>query len=218
MEPLNEIERRVLGALIEKKLAQPQYYPLTLNALVAACNQKSNRDPLMDLDEATVFDTVEALRERQLVSRVLAGAGSRTDRFRTDAAQTLGWDAAAQAVMAELLLRGPQTVGELRTRCGRMHNFESTEQVSATLQQLADGEPTFVVQLPRAAGQSAVRFRHTLYAPEEAGAFAQGVERAAPAAPATRAASSGVAAELEALREEMKALRERVERLEGERG
>jgi uncharacterized protein len=217
MEPLNEVERRVLGALIEKKLAQPQYYPLTLNALVAACNQKSNRDPLMDLDEATVFDTVEALRERQLVSRVLAGAGSRTDRFRTDAAQTLGWGAPAQAVMAELLLRGPQTVGELRTRCGRMHHFESTEEVSATLQRLAEDEPTFVVQMPRAAGQSAVRFRHTLYWPEEAAGFEQGIERANPVAPAARAATGGMAAELAALREELQALRERVERLE-ERG
>jgi uncharacterized protein YceH (UPF0502 family) len=96
-----------------------------------------------------------------------------------------------------------------------MHTFESTEQVSATLQRLADGEPTFVVQMPRAAGQSAVRFRHTLYLPEEAAGFEQG--GALPVAAAPRATSGGVSAELEALREEVKGLRERVERLEAER-
>ncbi|MBN2445158.1 MAG: YceH family protein, partial [Phycisphaerae bacterium] len=165
LEPLTELQRRVLGVLIEKALAQPTYYPLTLNALVTGCNQKSNRDPVMELDEATAWDTLEELRKRELASRVLPGAGSRTDRFRHDAGRKLGWSVPQLAIMAELLLRGPQTVGELRTRCARMRKFESVEAVSAELDALAGGDAPVVAMMPRAAGQAAARFRHLLYEP-----------------------------------------------------
>ena len=160
---LNELERRVLGVLLEKSLAQPSYYPMTLNAIVAACNQKSNRDPLMHLDEDRVWDTLDVLRERGLVSRILAGMGSRVDRFRHEAKTALGWEKPQRAIMAELLLRGPQTVSDLRARCSRMCAFENSESVAAVLTSLSESDPPRVAPLPRGPGQSVVRFTHLLY-------------------------------------------------------
>lgn len=116
-ESLKPVERRVLGVLLEKSLAQPSYYPMTLNAVVNACNQKSNRDPTMNLNEDAVWDALDALRERGLVARMLAGMSGRVDRFKHEAKTHFGWEKPQRAVMAELLLRGPQTVGELRSRC-----------------------------------------------------------------------------------------------------
>lgn len=165
--PLNAVERRVLGVLIEKALAQPQYYPMTTNAVVVACNQKSNRDPEMNLDEEAVYDALERLRVAGLVSRLLPGAGSRVERYRHEVKEALGWEKPQRAVMAELLLRGPQTVGELRGRCGRMYPFENIESVQAVLDSLAGGERPWVATLPRNPGQSAIRFAHRLYAEEE---------------------------------------------------
>ena len=184
------------ASLIEKQLSQPQYYPLTLNALVNGCNQKSNRDPTMELDEATVYDTLEELRGRDLISRVLAGAGSRTDRFRHDLGRTVGWQTPQLAIMAELLLRGPQTVGELRSRCARMHPFASIDAVAETLESLAGGDSPAVTAMPREPGRSAIRHRHLLYeageAPQAQSATVGGITAAPPHA--TSASPAQVAA------------------------
>jgi hypothetical protein len=166
-ETLNEIERRVIGVLLEKSLAQPQYYPMSANAIVAACNQKSNRDPAMSLDEETVWDTLERLRAVGLTARLMPGGVSRVDRFKHQVKNLLGWETPQWAVMAELLLRGPQTVGELRARCARMYPFENTEAVSAVLDGLSQEEPPRAAALPRVPGQSAVRYAHRLYPADE---------------------------------------------------
>lgn len=164
---LTVFQRRVLGALIEKALAQPAYYPMTLNAVTAACNQKNNRDPVMELDEETVYQTLEELRGMGLVTRVLT-SGGRTDRFKHLANEVYGWDGKQRAVMAEFLLRGPQTPAELRTRCSRMTPFESAEQITAVLDSLAAADPPFVKLLPRAPGQREARYTHLMYPDDEA--------------------------------------------------
>ncbi|MCH8807246.1 MAG: DUF480 domain-containing protein [Planctomycetes bacterium] len=160
---LNELERRVFGVLLEKSLAQPTYYPMTPNAIVAACNQKSNRDPLMDLDEDTVWDTLERLRGRGLVAKVLAPLSMRADRFKHDAREYFGWEKPERAVMAELLLRGPQSIGELKTRCSRMVPFEDKPAVGRVLELLQQADPPLVEELSRTGGRSAARFAHRLY-------------------------------------------------------
>lgn len=164
---LNEIERRVLGVLIEKSLAQPSYYPMTLNAVIVACNQKSNRDPVMELNEDTVWNALDALRERGFVWRILAGMGGRVDRFRHEVKTAFNWEKPARAVMTELMLRGPQTLGELRTRCTRLYPFENADAVTAVVQILSQADPPMVAALPRGPGQSAVRYAHRLYPPGE---------------------------------------------------
>lgn len=164
---LPEVERRVLGVLMEKALAQPTYYPMTLNAVVAACNQKSNRDPVMELDEETVWDALETLRREGLVAKVLPPPNSRADRFKHTVPDKLGWQAPQRAVMTELLLRGPQTVGELRSRCARMVKFEHTNAVSDVLDSLASMQPAAVRTLPREPGRSAIRYDHLLYPEDE---------------------------------------------------
>ena len=160
---LNELERRVFGVLLEKSLAQPTYYPMTPNAIVAACNQKSNRDPFMDLDEDAVWDTLERLRGRGLVAKVLAPLSMRADRFKHEAREYFGWEKPERAVMAELLLRGPQSIGELKTRCSRMVPFEDKAAVGRVLESLQQADPPLVQELPRTGGRSAVRFVHRLY-------------------------------------------------------
>ncbi|HYN84589.1 MAG TPA: YceH family protein, partial [Pyrinomonadaceae bacterium] len=119
---LNEVEARVLGALAEKQVTTPEYYPLTLNALVAACNQKNNRHPVSSLDEATVEDAVESLREKNL-AYVFYGSTSRVPKYKHLMTEILRLSAGELALLTVLMLRGPQTVGELRERAGRMHEF-----------------------------------------------------------------------------------------------
>lgn len=211
-ETLNEVERRVLGALIEKSLTQSQYYPMTLNALVTACNQKSNRDPLMELDEETVWDVLERLRAVGLVSRILPGAASRVERFRHEVKQTLGWEKPQWAVMAELLLRGPQTVGELRGRCSRMVPFESTDAIATVLNGLGQADPPRVATLPRQPGRSAVRYAHLLYEPDEWARLSEAPEPcvaggSTPTGAARAAHGSAAGDELDALRSEVEQLR-----------
>lgn len=162
------IERRVFGVLIEKALAQPSYYPMTINAIVTACNQKNNRDPVMELDEEAVWDTIEELRKRGLVSRVLAGGGARVDRFKHEVRTAFAWDRLQQAVMAELLLRGPQTAGELRTRTERMGPFDAGRSVADVIDGFCTANPPLMTALPRQPGQSATRYAHCLYPSDEA--------------------------------------------------
>lgn len=184
---------------------------MTLNSIVSGCNQKSNRDPMLDLDENTVWSALTALRERGLVSRILPPPGSRADRFRHEVEQVWSWQTPQRAVMTELMLRGAQTPGELRSRAARFTPLESIETVMRVLDSLQHWDPPLVAPLPREAGQSAIRFDHKLYTSDEAPAPAPALAepaRLAPSRPAVAAiASSSAAAQqldgLTGLREEI---------------
>ena len=155
---LNELEVRVLGCLIEKEMTTPEYYPLSLNALTAACNQKSNRDPVMTLEEEDVVRALNRLRFNQMT--VVSGESSRVAKYRHLLAENLGLIPAELAVICELLVRGPQTVGELRTRCERMHSFPDLAAVEEVLKELTERESPLIVRLPRQAGRKEARNAH----------------------------------------------------------
>jgi uncharacterized protein YceH (UPF0502 family) len=224
---LTAIERRVLGVLLEKSLAQPEYYPMTLNAIVAACNQKNNRDPVMELDEDAVWTALEQLRQHGLTSKVLPAPGSRVDRFKHEVDAKWQWPKPQKAIMTELLLRGAQTVGELRTRASRMYAFDNLESVSAVIDWLSSQTPPWMNVLPRAAGQSTVRYAHTLYPDDEKPAhgelsIAHAPQRAERAASTPAELISALQDVLEALQsevaelhQEVATLRRRIDTLEG---
>src|SRR5512137_1644621 len=157
--PLNDLEVRVLGCLIEKELATPEYYPLSLNALTNACNQRSNRNPIMTMAEAEVSAVLESLRTRQLA--LVSAEGGRVAKYRHALMEKLRLDPAELALLAELLLRGPQTAGELRTRGERMHPFADLAAVEEALQELAERTPPLVALLPRMPGHKEQRYTHT---------------------------------------------------------
>lgn len=215
LQKLDPIERRVLGVLIEKSLAQPAYYPMTLNAVTVACNQKSNRDPEMNLDEDTVFETLEKLRTYGLVIRA-AVAGSRVDRFKHLANEVYKWDSRQRAIMAELLLRGPQTLNELRTRASRMSPMDSNEMAAAVIESLAQFDPPHVQLLPRAPGQREARYTHLLYPDGEAPPVSTGRDAAASVGNGgeRRSDLQGALAAIEALQAAVERLERRVEALE----
>jgi uncharacterized protein YceH (UPF0502 family) len=152
----NENEVRVLGSLIEKELTTPEYYPLSLNSLTNACNQKSNRDPVMALTEEDVVRALDSLRFKQLV--VLSAEGGRVPKYRHLLAEKLGLMPAELAIVCELLLRGPQTVGELRTRGERMHPFGDLAAVEEVLQELMVREKPLVALMPRQPGRKEGRY------------------------------------------------------------
>lgn len=153
---LNGIEARVLGCLIEKELTTPEYYPLSLNALTNACNQKSNRDPLMALEEEEVVRALDALRFKQLV--VISAEGGRVTKYRHLFAEKLRLMPAEQAVLCELLVRGPQTVGELRTRAERMHHFPDLATMEEVLRELMEREQPMISRLARLPGRKEPRY------------------------------------------------------------
>ena len=162
---LDPLELRVLGVLLEKELSTPEYYPLTLNALVNGCNQSSNRSPVLALEEDAVQAALDALRDRRLVATV-QGAGSRTLKYaqRLTALRELSVQEAA--LMAELLLRGPQTPGELRSRSTRMYPFQELEEVETALGMLGEAAPEpLAVRLPRAPGMKEARHAQLLGGP-----------------------------------------------------
>lgn len=158
---LSEIECRVLGALIEKDITTPDYYPLSLNALVNACNQKNNRDPVMNLDENAVRDALHSLQEKRLAGPA-GGADSRVTKYEHRVQEMFNFTRSETAVMDVLLLRGPQTPGELRGRGERMHRFEELADVQSTLQKLMQREPPLVKMLPRQPGTKEARYSHLL--------------------------------------------------------
>jgi uncharacterized protein YceH (UPF0502 family) len=161
------LEIRVLGVLLEKELSTPEYYPLTLNALVNGCNQSSNRSPVLALDESAVQTALDGLRQRHLAATV-QGAGSRTLKFAQRLTTAWGLSIQEAAVLAELLLRGPQTPGELRNRSTRMYPFQELEEVDAALAMLAEAEPEpLALRLPRAPGMKEARHAHLLGGPPE---------------------------------------------------
>src|SRR5437588_6653860 len=158
---LNETEVRILGALIEKQITTPEYYPLTLNALTAACNQKNNRNPVMSLTEAEVENALDSLREKNL-AYVFHGSTSRVPKFKHVAPEVLQLNPAELAVMCVLMLSGAQTVGEIRTRGSRLCEFKGLEEVDETLRALSTRDEPLVTKLPRQAGQKESRFAQLL--------------------------------------------------------
>ena len=158
---LTETEVRVLGSLIEKQLTTPEYYPLTLNALVAACNQKSNRDPVVSYDENTVTAALDTLRDKNLVY-TFHGSTSRVVKYKHMFPNVYEIDAAAVAVMDALMLRGPQTVGEIRGRTDRLYDFSGLSEVQETLDKLAHRHEPLIVRLERQVGQKDARYAHLL--------------------------------------------------------
>lgn len=209
---LSAEEVRVLGALIEKQLTTPEYYPLTLNALVNACNQLTNRDPVVSYDEETVRQAVEQLRGKSLAT-LYHGAESRVARYKHTLGDVLLLTPAETAVLCVLLLRGPQTTGELRVRCERLYRFESLPEVEETLASLASHKPEpLVTKLPRQPGTKEARHSHLLSgsvasAPREAVSVASGPPVAAPVS-AENPRLVQIEEELSALRRELSELRQ----------
>lgn len=158
---LGEIETRVLGSLVEKELTTPEYYPLSLNALVNACNQKSNRDPAMNLDEEAVREALHALDKKGLAGPA-DNMVSRVSKYEHRLQEAYNFTRHEIAVLAELLLRGPQTPGELRSRADRMHKFDDLGIVQTTLQRLMKREPPLVKVLARQPGTKEARYAHLL--------------------------------------------------------
>lgn len=159
---LSAVEQRVLGALLEKQRTVPASYPLTLNSLRSACNQASSRDPVTDYDDSLLQSTLKELRDRELVRPVWTGAGSRVVKFHQRLEEHLGVGGPEVAVLTVLLLRGPQSPGELRTRTARLHPFEDRTEVEATLRGLAELSEPLVVELQRRPGQQDRRWAHLL--------------------------------------------------------
>jgi len=160
-EILTETEARVVGALIEKQLTTPEYYPLTLNALVAACNQKTNRDPVVSFTEQTVQKSLDDLREKN-IAYVFYGSTSRVPKYKHILDKYCELEPPETAIVCVLLLRGAQTLGELRERTGRLYEFSGLGEVQETLDNLARREEPLVVKLERQPGQKEVRYAHLL--------------------------------------------------------
>jgi uncharacterized protein len=157
---LNEKEVRIIGSLIEKEMTTPEYYPLSLNALTNACNQKSNRNPVVSYDESTVEIGVKGLEEKGLVRKVYAG--SRVTKYIHLLLDMFDLSRQEISILCEMLLRGPQTTGELRTRADRMSKIESLEEAEKTVQALIEHQPSLAIKLPRERGRKESRYMHLL--------------------------------------------------------
>ena len=216
-EVLNDWETRILGCLIEKELTTPDYYPLTLNSLTTACNQKSNRDPVVVFNETDVDRSLGSLRDKGWVFEI-DSAGGRARKYRHAFPAKSGLDKREMVALAVLMLRSAQTVGEIRGRSGRMYKFESLDDVNETLRRLMECEEPWIVRLPRQTGRKENRFMHLL----------AGEIEVADEAPASRAEAAAVRAheeeekferidgEIEQLRDEIAALREEFARFRGQ--
>lgn len=203
---LDPVEVRVLGSLAEKQLTTPDYYPLSLNSLTNACNQKSNRNPVVNYTEDTVREALSRLVEKGLVRRVL-GAGSRVRKYKHLMPETLHLDAAETAVLCILMLRGAQTPGEIRSRTGRMHAFQSLQEVEEVLARLAErDEGALAQELPRVPGQKENRFVHLLAGEPDVESL--GPADAAPIKAESETRLEVLEAEFKRLRDEVAALRQ----------
>lgn len=203
-ENLEHTEVRILGALVEKQLTTPEYYPLTLNALVNACNQKNNRDPVVAFDEKTVSDALERLRDRNLVY-IFYGSNARVAKYKHMLPSVYELEPSETAVIAVLMLRGPQTIGELRERTGRMFEFGGLDEVLATIDSLARRDEPLVTKLERMAGKKDARYAHLLSGAIDVDALAS--------APTVSQVRSGNNGRMEKLEEEITSLRAEVESL-----
>jgi uncharacterized protein len=195
---LTETEVRVLGALVEKDITTPEYYPLSLNALMNACNQKTNREPVMQLDEDAVRDALEGLQQQRMAGPA-RGADGRVTKYEQRLQEVFNFTRAETAVLCVLLLRGPQTPGELRGRSERLHRFETLEDVQSALQKLMQRDPPLAKVLPRQPGTKESRYAHLL-----AGDV---VEVEVPVQAATVGHNSGDAERISRLEEEVAELR-----------
>jgi uncharacterized protein YceH (UPF0502 family) len=204
---LNEIEVRVLGSLIEKDITTPDYYPLSLNALVNACNQKNNRDPVMMLEENAVRDALSSLQEKRLAGPA-GGADSRVTKYEHRLQEVFNFTRGETAILDVLLLRGPQTPGELRGRTERMHRFETLDEVQSTLQRLIQREPPLAKVLSRQPGTKESRYTHLL------GRDVEDPVPPTPTAPrSTESAAPGMSERLTNIEEEVAALRKEIAEL-----
>jgi len=200
---LNGTELRVLGALIEKELTTPEYYPLSLNALVNACNQKSNREPVLSLDESEVTRALDSLRFKQFA--LVSGMGGRVAKYRHALVEKFRFSPAELALLCELMVRGPQTVGELRTRGERMHPFADLSEVESVLEDLMERTPPVVTRLPRQPGRKEPRYCQL---------FAGEPDLTEVAAPETqRSGSSAESEKIARLEQELSELRQEVSAL-----
>jgi uncharacterized protein len=163
---LSAAQARVLGALVEKEITTPEYYPLSLNALINACNQRSSREPVMDLDEEEVRLALRRLEDQGLAGRA-RGADGRVTKYEHWLGEAFNFTRAETALICVLLLRGPQTPGELRSRTDRLHRFDEIGEVLAGLQKLMEREPVLVAVLPRQPGTKESRYAHLLSGPVE---------------------------------------------------
>ncbi len=160
-EHLTEIEARIVSALVEKQLTTPEYYPLTLNALIAACNQKTNREPVVSYDEATVSRSLEDLRDKNIVY-IYYGSTSRVPKYKHMLPQVFELEPSETAVLCVLMLRGPQTIGEIKERTGRLYDFKDLNDTNETLEALIKRDEPLIVRLERAPGQKEARYAHLL--------------------------------------------------------
>jgi uncharacterized protein YceH (UPF0502 family) len=213
---LTPTEARILGALIEKEITTPDQYPLSLNALTAACNQKSNRDPVLSLSEALVQETVDGLVKRYLVARA-SGFSSRVVKYRHRFCNAEFGDVKlapeAVAILCELLLRGPQTPGELRTRADRLCPLTDVQRVETVLDELMAREEPFVTRLAREPGKREARYAHLFFGDLPATAAAPAYEMPAPRAVPAEPAVDSLAARVEDLARELAALKRRLAEL-----
>ena len=222
---LSPAQARVLGALVEKEVTTPDYYPLSLNALLNACNQRSNREPVMDLDEEEVRLALRRLEDHGLAGRA-RGADGRVTKYEHWLGEAFNFTRAETALICVLLLRGPQTPGELRSRTDRLHRFDEISEVLAGLQKLAEREPSLVAVLPRQPGTKESRYAHLLSGTiESAVALENATARREPVHSAPRTASDDPAhedriAQLEAtvaeLKQEVAGLRQKIDDLFGD--
>ena len=203
MNPLTQEDVRVLGSLIEKAITTPDNYPLSLNGLVTACNQSSNREPVVTYDEKTVSEAIDRLRREALV-RAVHKSDSRVTKYQHLAPEKLGLATRELAVLDVLMLRGPQTVAEIKTRGSRLAEFDTLSDVETILEMLADRQPPLVVRLERRPGQKEVRFAHLF-----CGAVVDVAESSSPARPTlpTDDRVEALAAEVADMRKEMAELR-----------
>jgi uncharacterized protein YceH (UPF0502 family) len=193
---LDPVEVRVLGSLLEKEQTNPETVPMTVNALLAACNQKTNREPVMQLSEDQVVNALDWMRQEVLAWRT---EGARTERWQQSVVRRWGLDRAGKALVTLLLLRGPQTAGELRTRSERLHPFASLEETEEALRRLAADDEPLVAELPRRPGRKEARWIHlvglvgeTSPEPEPVEAFEIAADPSAPSSPARVALASRV--------------------------
>jgi uncharacterized protein len=210
---LTDIETRVLGSLIEKQVTTPEYYPLTLNALTLACNQKNNRYPVTSYTENQVSEAVERLREKNL-AYVYYGSTSRVPKYKHVMPEVMHLSHPEVALMCVLMLRGAQTLGELRGNAARLHDFSGLEEVEQTLNGLISNDEPLVARLPRQPGQKEGRFAHLLSGEIDLEALAE-TERTAATAPSRRAnleeKIDALAAEVEKLKEQFEQFRKQFE-------
>lgn len=204
-EKLTEVEARVVGSLIEKQLTTPEYYPLTLNALLAACNQKTNREPVVSYTEETVQKALDDLRDKNVVY-VFYGSTSRVPKYKHILDKVYELDERETAVVCVLLLRGAQTLGEIRERTGRLYEFSGLGEVNETLDELARRDEPLVVKLERQTGQKEMRFAH-LFSGEVVIARNDLPQNKTTAAPLENERIEKIERELENLREDLNLFR-----------